>query len=376
MVAGEASGDRLGAGLIRALRALEPRLACAGIGGPAMRSEGLDAWFDAEALAVMGLVEVLGELPRLYRLRRELSRRLEAWRPEVFIGIDAPDFNLGLERHLRRRGIHTVHYVSPSIWAWRPGRVRSIARAAELVLCLFPMEPPLYAAHGIAALFVGHPLARTLPLIPDQTAARRALAIDPQTRVFAVLPGSRRGEVHRLLPLFLKALEHLAQSQLEFLALVPLASPAARAWVEPALRASPIASRLRLLEGNSLMAMTAADAVLLASGTAALEAMLCKRPMVVAYRLHPLSHALVRKLRLLRSPWVSLPNILARQSLVPELLQDQCTPEALAAELRRCLDPERAERLIPRFHELHRKLRGEGEEAAAKEILRLCRWKR
>lgn len=374
LVAGEASGDLLGAGLIRALRAFEPSIAFAGVGGAAMRGEGFAPWFDAAELSVMGLVEVLSQLPRLLRLRRALLQRLERWRPTVFVGIDAPDFNLGVERRLRRRGVRTVHYVSPSVWAWRRGRVRTIGRAAELVLCLFPMEPPLYAAHGVPARFVGHPLARRLPLEPDRLAARRAFGIDAETRVLAVLPGSRRGEVTRLLPPFLAAIAHLAGTHPDLIVLLPLATPAARAWVEPAVAASPVAARVRLLEGRSLEAMSAADAVLLASGTAALEAMLCKRPMVVAYRLHPLSHALVRGLRLLKTPWVSLPNILAGEALVPELLQSACTPKALAAALAGCFEHGRSDTLAARFRELHLALRGEGEEAAARAILELAGW--
>ncbi|GIX34112.1 MAG: lipid-A-disaccharide synthase [Lysobacterales bacterium] len=374
LVAGEASGDRLGAGLIRALHRLAPTAEFAGVGGPAMREAGCEIWWAAEELSVMGLIEVLAELPRLLSLRRRLRERILAWRPRVFIGIDAPDFNLGLERRLRRQGIRTVHYVSPSVWAWRRGRVRSIGQAAELVLCLFPMEPPLYAEVGVPARFVGHPLARQLPIVPDRAAARAALDLSLEGTVLAVLPGSRRGEVERLLPVFLAALSRLAVRGLDFTALLPLASEAASAWVEPLVRKSELSPRLRLLQGRSIQAMTAADACLLASGTAALEAMLCKRPMVVAYRLHPLSYALVRALKLLKTPWVSLPNILAGEALVPELLQGACTPEALASALAESLQPNRRERLDERFRALHAALRGEGEEGAASAILELAQW--
>ena len=372
LVAGEASGDLLGAGLVQALRQRYPDAEFAGVAGPRMRAAGVDAWHDSAELSVMGLVEVLRHLPRLLRLRRTLRRRLLAWKPDLFVGIDAPDFNLGLERKLKRDGLRTVHYVSPSVWAWREGRAATLGRSADLVLCLFPMEPPIYARHGVAAAFVGHPLAQAFAEQPDAAAARAQLGVPADARVLALLPGSRAGEIRRLLPTFLEAATLLSARMPGLQVLVPAADARCRALIEatPGLHALP---GLRVLDGDAHAAMVAADAVLLASGTAALEAMLAKRPMVVAYRLSALTYRLVMSLRLRRTDRYSLPNVLANEPIVPELMQDDCTAPNLAATLQPMLEHDHAQdALLPRYLAIHRRLQGPpggASEAAAAAIV-------
>ena len=370
LVAGEASGDQLGAGLVEALKQRYPDAEFAGIGGQAMRAAGMDTWHDAGELAVMGLAEVLRHLPRLLRLRRELRERVMAWRPEVFIGIDAPDFNLGVERWLKRRGVRTVHYVSPSVWAWREQRAEKIGASADLVLCLFPMEPAIYERHGVAARFVGHPLADAIPLEPDRAAAREALDIAFHAPVLALLPGSRLGEIQRMLPVFLEAAAQVASDVPDLQIVIPAANPACRTAIEASLAGFRLpASGFRILDGQAQRAMIASDVVLLASGTAALEAMLCKRPMVVGHRIAPLTHFLVRKLGLLRSRFVSLPNVLAGEEVVPELLQDDCTADRLAAAVGQWFaQPEAMAALRPRFRAIHESLRRDASQAAAEAI--------
>jgi lipid-A-disaccharide synthase len=319
----------------------------------------------------MGLAEVLRHLPRLLRLRRALYRRLSAWQPDVFVGIDAPDFNLGLERRLKRDGVLTAHYVSPSVWAWRAGRAAKIGRSADRVLCLFPMEPPVYEAHGVDARFVGHPLADRFPLDPDHLGARRALGLGDTEPVLALLPGSRGGEIARLGSTFLAAAWRLSAFVPGLRVLVPAANPACHARLrvlveqcDPDLRA-----RVQLLDGQAHRAMLASDAVLLASGTAALEALLAHRPMVVGYRVAPLTHFIARRLGLLKIDRVSLPNVLADAALVPELLQDDCTPEALAAALLPYFaDPAAAAALEPHFRTIHTLLRRDADHQAADAI--------
>ena len=370
LVAGETSGDQLGAGLVHALRARFPDAEFAGIGGDAMRAAGFDAWHDASELAVMGLAEVLAHLPRLLRVRRDLRERMLAWKPDVFVGIDAPDFNLGVERWLKQRGVRTVHDVSPSLWAWRQSRAAKIGQSADRVLCLFPMEPPIYAKHGVDARYIGHPLADALPIEPDRDAARDALILGHDTPVLAVLPGSRLGEIHRLGRLYFEAAALLARDIPGLQVVVPAANAACRRAIE-ALPRDGI-ERVQILDGRAQDAMIASDAVLLASGTAALEAMLCKRPMVVGYRLAPLSHAIVRTFGLLKVDHVSLPNVLAGEALVPELLQDDCTPERLAAALLPYLrSPDAARLLQPRFRDLHLQLRRDASARAADAIAEL-----
>jgi lipid-A-disaccharide synthase len=371
LVAGEASGDLLGAGLLRALRKRFPQAEFAGVGGPHMRQAGLDAWADCSELAVMGLAEVLRHLPRLLRFRRSLHRRLRAWEPDLFVGIDAPDFNLGLERKLKREGVLTVHYVSPSVWAWREGRAARIGRSADRVLCLFPMEPPVYAKHGVDARFVGHPLADRFDIDPDRQAARRALELDPSVPVLALLPGSRHGEIERLANTFFDAAALLAREVPGLRVLVPAANAGCRRQIEAIVRARPADPALpvdavRVLDGHAHAAMVASDAVLLASGTAALEALLAHRPMVVGYKVAPLTHFIARRLGLLKIDRVSLPNVLADAALVPELMQDDCRPNKLAAALRPYFADDTAARALePHYRTLHTLLRRNADHQAA-----------
>jgi len=367
LVAGEASGDLLGADLLAALRERFPDATFGGIGGSRMRAAGLDAWWDCDELAVMGLAEVLRHLPRLLRLRRDLVARLLAWRPDVYVGIDAPDFNLGVERRLKDRGIRTVHFVSPSVWAWREGRAAKIGRSADCVLCLFPMEPPIYARHGVDARFVGHPLADRFPLDPDRAAARDALGLAHDAPVLAVLPGSRLGEIGRLGATFADAAARVAAALPGLQAIAPMANDACRAAFAPVAAAAMPA--LRLVDGRAHEAMVAADVLLLASGTAALEGMLAKRPMVVGYRIAPLTHWIVRTFGLMRTDRYALPNVLAGEDLAPELMQDECTPERLAdAVLRWFRDPAAVAALAPRYRDLHLALRRDAAAGAAQAI--------
>jgi len=366
LVAGEASGDALGAGLVSELRRRHPDAHFAGIGGPAMRAAGLDAWFDASELAVMGLAEVLRHLPRLLKLRRSLRQRLLDWQPDVFVGIDAPDFNLGVERWLKQRGVRTVHYVSPSVWAWREQRAAKIGASADRVLCLFPMELAIYARHGVDARFVGHPMADALPLQPDRETARAALGLDRRP-VLAVLPGSRMGEVGRLAAPFIEAARRVAEQVPDLQVVIPAANAACRAALEPLLASTSFPSPPpRLLDGQAREAMVASDVVLLASGTATLEAMLAKRPMVVGYKVAPLSAWLARKLKLLKVTRFALPNILANEDLAPELMQEDCTPERLAeAVLAWFKHPDAMATLQTRYVDLHAQLRQDASARAA-----------
>ncbi len=365
LVAGEASGDLLAAGLVRELAARFPGAQFAGIGGPQLRAAGMDTWHDCSELAVMGLAEVLRHLPRLLRLRASLRRRLLDWKPDVFIGVDAPDFNLGLERRLKQAGIPTVHYVSPSVWAWREGRAAKIGRSADRVLCLFPMEPPIYARHGVDARFVGHPLADAFPAVPDRAAARARLGLPQDAPVLAVLPGSRLGEIRRLWPVFIEASRRVAGQVPGLRVAVPAANAACREAIDAGLAASPLAGA-GVYDGQAHDVLVAADVVLLASGTAALEAMLAKRPMVVGYRISALTYRLVMGLGLMRVNRYSLPNVLANEPIVPELMQHDCTPERLSeAVLAWFRDDAARAALLPRFEHIHAKLRGDASAAAA-----------
>jgi lipid-A-disaccharide synthase len=371
LVAGEASGDLLGAGLVTALRKRFPGAQFAGVGGPNMRAAGVDAWHDSDELSVMGLAEVVRHLPRLLRLRRELRDRLLEWKPDVFIGIDAPDFNLGLERALKQAGTPTVHYVSPSVWAWREGRAAKIGRSADLVLCLFPMEPPIYERHGIPAKFVGHPLADTFVDHPDMAAARRALGVAADPPTLAVLPGSRLGEIRRLLPTFIAATRLLAQRMPGLQVLLPAANEECRRLIDQLLQAHPLPN-LRVTDGRAHEVMVAANVVLLASGTAALEAMLSKRPMVVAYRISAFTYHLVMSLGMMKVNRYSLPNVLANEPIVTELMQHDCTPEKLSDALLPLFgDGEEVASLVPRYLAIHHRLRGGGSDSAAAAVAEL-----
>ena len=373
LCAGEASGDLLGAGLIEQLRARFPDARFAGIGGDAMRAAGFDAWRDAQELAVMGFAEVLAHLPRLLKLRRGFRQRVLDWRPDAFIGIDAPDFNLGVEKWLKQRGVRTVHYVSPSVWAWREKRAERIGRSADLVLCLFPMEPPIYARHDVDARFVGHPLADAMPLEPDRAAARGQLGLDPGAPVLALLPGSRLGEISRLGRPFLDAAARVADEIPGLQVVIPAANAACRQALETLLSRSPIPDpRPRLLDGQARTAMVAADVVLLASGTATLEAMLAKRPMVVGYRIAPLTHAIVKGMGMLKVDRYALPNVLAGADLAPELMQADCAPEQLAtAVLGWFRNPGSVASLQARYREIHEELRQGASSRAADAVAEL-----
>jgi lipid-A-disaccharide synthase len=373
LIAGEPSGDLLGAGLAREIRRYYPDARFCGIAGPAMLAEGVESWAPMERLSIMGIVEVLRHLPGLLELRRELIRRFELLRPDVVVGIDSPDFTLGVERRLRARGIPTVHYVSPSIWAWRPGRVHGIGRAADQVLCLLPFEPELYAAHGIPALFVGHPMADAIPDSPDREAARAALGLESsggRGEIVALLPGSRMGEVERLGGEFAAAAALIGARHpgTRFVAAMASAPLRARFAAQLAERAPGVP--VALVDGRSREVMAAADVVLLASGTATLEAALLKRPMVVAYRVSALTSRIVRGLRLMRTRRFALPNLLAGEDLVPELMQEAATPERIAAEVGALLrDPARRAALTGRFAAMHAMLRQGADRRAAAAVL-------
>lgn len=365
LVAGEASGDILGAGLMQAIKARHPEARFIGVGGPRMQAEGLDSYFPMERLAVMGLVEVLGRLPELLKRRRRLIRTLIAERPDVFVGIDAPDFNLGVELKLRQAGIRTAHYVSPSVWAWRQKRVLKIRRACDLMLTLFPFEAQFYEAQQVPVCFVGHPLADTIDLAADRAAARVALGLPEQGAVVALMPGSRGGEVERLGSLFLDAAARLSALRPGLQFVLPCANAERRVQVEAMLDGRDLS--VQLLDGRSHEALAACDAVLIASGTATLEALLFKRPMVVAYRVAPLTYRILK--RLVKSPYISLPNLLAGRLLVPELIQDAATPEALAATLSPLLDDGQVQ--TAGFDAIHRALRRGASERAAEAVLQL-----
>ena len=378
ILAGEDSGDQLGAELIAALRQRYPQASFVGIGGARMQREGFDSWYDIRELSLFGFSEVISHLPRLLRLRRALVARLRRARPAVVVGIDAPDFNLGVERRLKEAGLRTVHYVSPSIWAWRENRAEKIGRSADRVLCLFPMEPAIYARHGVDARFVGHPLADRFALVADRVGAREVLQLPQQAPVLAVLPGSRMSELDRLGEIFLDAATRVAAALPGLCIVVPAANAQVHARLRELLARLPAADPAPLLlDGRAHEAMLAADVVLLASGTATLEAMLAKRPMVVGYRVSPLSYRIARALNMLKTDVYSLPNVLARASglgpgpLVPELMQDDCTAEKLAAAtLGLFTDSERRGATVAAFEYLHEELRGgmdghAGDRAAA-----------
>lgn len=373
VVAGEASGDQLGAGMIRALSAAAPGIRCEGVAGPAMREAGCVAWEDADALAVMGLVEPLREVPRLLRLRRSLIRRWTAEPPDAFVGIDAPDFNLGLALALKGRGIPTVQYVSPTVWAWRQRRIRKIARATDRVLCLLPFEKAFYDRHGIAAEFVGHPLADRLPRGLSASAARRELGLGPGPLV-AVLPGSRQTEVRRLAPVFAGACRLMVEQQPELSFVAPMASSRLAGLFSEEVRSCGMIDAFRVLERDAHRAMAAADVVLLASGTAALEAALLEKPIVAAYRLAPMTYLLARSLRMVKVPYFTLPNLLTERPLVPEFLQGAATPEALArAALDLLADPERRAAITAEFAKLRDRLARGADRMAAAAVLELAR---
>lgn len=355
LVAGEASGDLLAGLLLDGLRRRWPGLQAVGIGGAQMQRRGFEAWWPSDRLAVRGYAEVLRHYRAIVGIRNQLKARLLAEPPDVFIGVDAPDFNLDLEAALKQQGIPTVHFVSPSVWAWRPERVEKIARSTDLVLCIFPFEAPLLERHGIRARYVGHPLAQVIPLVPDGLAARQALGLAPDAPVVALLPGSRVSEIEHLAPRFFAAAALLAQQRPGLQFVVPTL-PALRPAVEASARAHAGAAQPLIVEGRSHTALAACDVTLIASGTATLEAALFKRPMVIAYHMNWLSWQIMRRKRL--QPWVGLPNILSGEFVVPELLQEAANPRALAAAVGAWLDaPEKIAALQRRFDALHHELR-------------------
>jgi len=364
IVAGEISGDLLGGSLIRALRERFPDAEFAGIGGEQMQSQGFDSWFDMETLSVMGLFEVLGRLPTLLKLRKQLIQRILDWQPNVFIGIDAPDFNLGVELRVKRAGIKTIHYVSPSVWAWRQKRVFKVAAATHRVLALLPFEKQFYDRFDVPCSFVGHPLADEIPLQHDKQQVRGQLGFTEQDQILAILPGSRRSEVEQLGELFLQTFARLRQSHPQLKAVIPCANQQRYLELQAQLSKFP-QLEVCLLQGQAREALIASDAVLLASGTAALETMLVNRPMVVSYKAHPITYWLAK--RLLKIDYVSLPNLLANQGLVPELLQQDATVDKISAALQPLLDGPQ-QQLHTRFSQLHMQLRQDASAQAAQAV--------
>jgi lipid-A-disaccharide synthase len=371
LVAGETSGDLLAGLLLDGLREQWPLMTAVGIGGPQMVRRGLVAWWGHDKLSVHGFGwEVLRRYREIVGIRRQLKTRLLRQQPDVFIGVDAPDFNLDLERDLKAQGIKTVHFVSPSIWAWRPERVEKIRRSVDRVLCIFPFEPALLARHGIAATYVGHPLANVIPMLPDRSAARAALGLADEDQVVAILPGSRQSEINHLALRFFQAAALINKAHPAIKFIVP-AIPALRAGIEHAARASGMQAHLQIIAGQSHTVLAACDVTLIASGTATLEAALFKRPMVIAYRMAWLSWQIMRRKQL--QPWVGLPNILCREFVVPELLQDAATAQALADAVLLWIDakasrPAKIAALQQKFTALHAELQRDTPRLAAHAI--------
>ena len=354
MVAGEASGDLLAGLLIQGLQQRWPQAQGFGIGGPRMAALGFDAWWPHERLAVRGYVEVLRHYRGIVAIREQLKLRLLASPPDVFIGVDAPDFNLDLEAQLKAAGIPTVHFVCPSIWAWRPERIAKIQRSVDHMLCIFPFEPAMLASSGIDATYVGHPLAQTIPMAPDRVAARQSLGLDLDRPVVALLPGSRQSEIEHLVPRFIQAARIMQKKQTGLQFVLP-AIPSLQAVVQSLVDAQGGLSGLHVLKGQSHQALAACDVTLIASGTATLEAALFKRPMVIAYHMNWISWQIMKRKKL--QPWVGLPNILCQDFVVPEFIQDHCTPQALAeATLEWLAQPDRVDALQARFKQLHQTL--------------------
>jgi lipid-A-disaccharide synthase len=369
IVAGEASGDLIGSHLIRALKKHRPDIEFIGIAGPKMQGEGARSLFPIERLSVRGYVEVLRHLPGLLKIRSELAQFFIKTKPDLFIGIDAPDFNFGLERKLKRKGIPTIHYVSPSIWAWRKGRIGKIKRAVSHMLALFPFEPAIYEAANVPVTYVGHPLADILPMEPDRQGARESLKLKDDKLVIAMLPGSRQSEVKQLADLYVKTAQLIAHEHPDVQFLVPLITRETRAIFEQAMYANQAyETPIQILFGHAHMAMEAADAVIVASGTATLEAALLKRPMVITYRMPRLSWWILKRMNYL--PYVGLPNILAGRFVVPELLQHDAIPEKLAeTTLRMVSDKTLMQEIRAEFTRIHETLRQNTEEKAAEAIL-------
>ena len=371
IVAGEASGDQLGAGLITALKKHFPNARFEGVGGEKMVAEGFHSLYPMERLSVMGIVEPLKRLPELLRMRGDLFKHFRDSKPALFIGIDSPDFTIHLEGKLRRCGITTAHYVSPSVWAWRQGRVKTIARSVDHILTLFPFESRFYQQHGVPETCVGHPLADQLPMETDTAAAREQLGLQGDGPVLAILPGSRGSEVAQLGQLFLQVAQRLAQQVEDIRFVIPAANPHRRQQIDNLVKEFPELD-ITIIDGNALTAMAAADLLLVASGTVTLEAMLLKKPMVVSYRMGKGSYAIFS--RLVKVPHVALPNLLADKRLVPELIQDDATVANISGELLNYLNnPERTQQLVAEFTQLHQLLRRNASETAADALTRLIK---
>lgn len=369
LVAGEISGDILGAGLIKAIKQRYPNAQFFGIGGPKMIEQGCESWFNMEELAVMGIVEVLGRLPRLFKLKAQLVQRMQKMQPDVFIGIDAPDFNLRLERNLKDMGIKTVHYVSPSVWAWRQKRVFAIQKATNLVLAFLPFEKAFYDRFNVPCRFIGHTMADAIPLHTDREAAKESLGLEASKTWLAVLPGSRGSEMEMLAQPFIKACQLIKAQRPETGFIVPVVNEKRRQqFIE--IQQQTVPDMVFQLVDSARDAMVASDAVLLASGTAALEAMLVGRPMVVGYIVKPFTYWLANKL--VKTDYVSLPNILASEEIVPELLQEACTPEALAEKMLEFLASDN-QALLDRFTQLHQGIRKNADQQAAQAVIELIK---
>lgn len=368
IVAGEASGDTLGADLIRALRKIFPNARFEGIGGPKMCAEGFTSHYQMDRLSVMGLIEPLKRLPELLRMRREIIRRYTVSAPKAFIGIDSPDFNLGIEKALHRAGVKTVHYVSPSVWAWRQGRIKNIKRSVDLMLCLLPFEEAFYLQHNVPVAFVGHPLAGQIPRKPDTSAARHNLDIDLQRPLLTLMPGSRAGEVALMAKLFLDVASGLLKTYPQMQFVIPAANPDRYLQLEEILGDYPQLP-VHLIQQQSLLAMEAADAVMLTSGTTALEAMLLKKPMVVSYRMGNISYKLIKPF--IKTAYISIPNLLANKMLVPEIIQQDATLENLRTAVIAALDSSNRDQLVDSFDQLHDQIDRDSGNCAAAAIARL-----
>lgn len=372
IVANEASGDILGAALAREIRKRVPEVRFVGVAGPRMQEEGCETLFAMERLSVMGLMEVLGQLRELLGLRRELVRYFVENPPDVFIGVDAPDFNLGLERRLRGAGIRTVHMVSPTVWAWRPGRVKSIRRSVDLMLSVFPFEETFLREHGVPARYVGHPLADEIPVEIDRVGARHALGLPQSGSLVALLPGSRMGEVERLAGPFIETAARCLAARPDLRFVVPLVNARLREHFSQVLAQIAPDLPISLVDGRSREVLAAADVVLTASGTATLETLLSERPMVVAYRVHPISYHLVKQLGLVKVPYIAMANLLAEKELAPEFIQDRCRADLLAPAVLAFLDDaERVAEIQAEYRRIHLWLRKDAAASAAQAVLEL-----
>ncbi|MFK7955213.1 MAG: lipid-A-disaccharide synthase [Lysobacterales bacterium] len=360
MIAGESSGDRLGAALARELKTRYPSVKLSGVTGEAMNEAGVECWYDCQALALMGFAEVVSHLPELLKLRKTLAQKLIENPPDCFIGIDAPDFNLGLAKKLKLAGVPTIHYVSPSIWAWRQGRAGKIGQCVDLILTLFPFEPAIYKKFGVPAKFVGHPSAQAIALKPDRLAARQALGLASDAQVVALLPGSRGGEIKRLGGVIAEAARRMLDMNPTLQFVTPTATTRTRQRFEQCLKDSAVDEHVKVLDGQSFSALCAADVAIIASGTATLEALLCKTPMVVTYRISPITHFIVKLTKMMKVEQFSLPNALAGEALVPELMQAAATAEALAQATEELLaHSPRRQHMLERFAQIHQTLRSD-----------------